>query len=1536
MSTKNDRKLLIHFLLAVLLGCASTVTVLILFSQGAQARLVLQSASLSLSKVESADPVQVGSHLVYTLTYENTGTETVTAAVITDTLDPNVQFVSAEPEPDGGLPNAPYWSLGTLTGTVSGTIVLTVSVPITLPNGLLLTNTATIGSDQTDPLSTQITTTVAAPVLALSKQDAPDPVIAGATLIYTLTYTNSGDAPAGDAVVTDVLDSRVIFVAASPAPAGGEGQTRYWHLGSLPPSSSGDVIVTVTVQSGLEEGTVLTNTAFIDSQETAPLSTVQTTTVTAHGDPVLITLSPSTASLNAGLSITYTLTAQDAYGNGWDVTDSGAYTITPAAGGSWTANVYTAQVAGSWTVTATLGALADTATLTVTHADPTAVSLSPPTASLNAGLSITYTLTAQDAYGNGWDVTDSGAYTITPAAGGSWTANVYTAQVAGSWTVTGSLDALFDIATLTVRPGELDHIVLSPISATIQAGSVQTYTVEAFDAFGNSRGDVTAGTSFSIIEPGHGGSWDGNVYTSRNPGNWTVHSEYQEKTDNASLTVLAPVLHLLKTGEPGLVEAGAYLTYTLAYSNTGNQTATGLALTDTLDSNTVYASAVPSPTGFIAGNPYWHLNPLAPQESGQVLLRVHVEKPLPNGTLLTNNAILGCDQTGPVTATEQTTVHSQPVLTLIKKDGPDPVEAGAVLVYTLTYTNTGNEVATGVLITDVLDPHINFVSANPPAQGMGDVRYWTFPTLPLDTPGQIIITTTVDRPLPNGTLLTNTAWLDTDQTTPISTTQVTTAHSRPVLSITKDDWPDPVQADGILQYTIVFTNTGNENATGVTVVEDYDPNVSFISANPAPAPGTDNEWHFSLLEVDHSRTIEVLVRVHTPLPVGTVLTNVVTLDTDQTSPISVTETTQALSETDLDVNQTDVPDPVQAGGQLAYAIVCENNGSAPATNVILTDTYDSRVNFLSANPPPSAGNNVWYLGTLNAGQSRTILVQVSVDSPLPNGTFLINTVTVSSNESPPASFTEPTQVSSSPQVAFSLVDRPDPVEAGAQLTYTLRYTNTGNADATGVLITATLDSHLNFLSATPPPTNGGGRTWYWNVDTIPGEGGTGQITIRTGVELPLPNGTMLTTTARLSYAEGAALQAAEGTTVHSAPILSFSKSDGTSTVEAGQTLTYTLVATNSGNENAYSLVITDTLPNYIQYLGCSISPGSCSLISGGRVVYSIPILVAQTSVQARLTVRVLDPLPAGARTVINRAVMNGPALSSPIEVEDVDAITTRPDLTLSVVHTPSLFSPGKPMTYTITYSNAGRMDAENVWIQARLPLSTTYVGYNWNPAGGRTYSYTVGNLPAGSAGLTVQLVISYAADPQIGALTVSTPFSITGSGGLSEDANPTNNSVYLSIGVPDLVVTDFTFEPRPLVPNRPVTFTVVVENQGAGIAWNPDNLGGFWLDLFTAPVLSYPWDGWGFTYAGVNPIPPGESQIITIHHAGFSEQQIASIEAFYAKVDNHQRMNSQGQPEALQYGLVPERNEYNNVSLPLDPMAGDHTIYLPLILRSAR
>src|SRR5205085_453286 len=132
-----------------------------------------------------------------------------------------------------------------------------------------------------------------------------------------------------------------------------------------------------------------------------------------------------------------------------------------------------------------------------------------------------------------------------------------TASVTGAHTVTGIYSGKSATASLTVSAAALDHITIAPASATITAGGSQAYTAAAFDQYNNSRGDVTAGTSFSVSPNG--------ACTATTAGAHTVTATYSGKTATADLTVTTAVLdHISIAPASATITAGGSQAYTAA------------------------------------------------------------------------------------------------------------------------------------------------------------------------------------------------------------------------------------------------------------------------------------------------------------------------------------------------------------------------------------------------------------------------------------------------------------------------------------------------------------------------------------------------------------------------------------------------------------------------------------------------------------------------------------------------------------------------------------------------------------------------------------------------------------------------------------------------------------------------------------------------------------------------------------------------------------------------------------------------------------
>jgi uncharacterized repeat protein (TIGR01451 family) len=221
----------------------------------------------------------------------------------------------------------------------------------------------------------------------------------------------------------------------------------------------------------------------------------------------------------------------------------------------------------------------------------------------------------------------------------------------------------------------------------------------------------------------------------------------------------APILNIAKSGNPTSVQAGGLLVYTIVVGNTGNADATGITVTDTIPANTAFVSADAGGTR-IGDQVQWSGKTVPADGALTVHFTVRVDSPLPNGTILNNDAY-GVTCTEGVSATGspvQTTVHSAPVLAIAKSGSPDPVQAGGLLTYTILVENTGNADATGVTVTDTIPANTAFVSADAGGTRVGDQVQWSGKTVPADTILMLHFTVRVDSPLPNGTILNNDAY----------------------------------------------------------------------------------------------------------------------------------------------------------------------------------------------------------------------------------------------------------------------------------------------------------------------------------------------------------------------------------------------------------------------------------------------------------------------------------------------------------------------------------------------------------------------------------------------------------------------------------------------------------------------------------------------------------------------------------------------------------------------------------------------------------
>ncbi|MDX1582793.1 MAG: IPTL-CTERM sorting domain-containing protein [Thermoanaerobaculia bacterium] len=534
---------------------------------------------------------------------------------------------------------------------------------------------------------------------------------------------------------------------------------------------------------------------------------------------------------------------------------------------------------------------------------------------------------------------------------------------------------------------------------------------------------------------------------------------------------------------------------------------------------------------------------------------------------------------------------------------------------------------------------------------------------------------------------------------------------------------------------------------------------------------------------------------------------------------------------DVAIAKSDSPDPVVVGETLTYTLTARNNGPNTATDVTVVDTLPSSVTFESVNTTTGSCTQsgqivTCSLGSLATGQEETITITVT---PNTAGVTIVDSVSIAADQSDPVTAnntaTESTQViAATPpraDVAVTKSDSPDPVDVGATLSYTLTVSNTGPDPATGVTVTDSLPSSVNFQSATPSQgaCSHSAGTVTCDLGTInSGANATIQIDVT-----PTSPGD-ITNTANVSANESdpnTANNSASETTTVSAPQadLSITKTDSPDPVTSGSTLTYTLQVTNNGPDSAAGVVVTDTLPSSVTFQSVTPSQGTCSQ-SGRTVTCDLGTLA--NGANATITIEVT---PTESGTITNSASVgsdtedpNG-ANNNASESTTVDAPAPEQiDLSITKTDNPDPVRVGDSLAYTIEVSNAGPDTASGVTVTDSLPSTVTFDSATPSQGScsvsGQTVTCDIGSLGSGGTA-TVTIRVTPGSQG-----TITNNVNVSGN---EDDTDLSNNSASESTTVEvaqvDLVL-DKIDNPDPVAENETLTYTINVNNSGPGTATN--------------------------------------------------------------------------------------------------------------------
>ena len=291
----------------------------------------------------------------------------------------------------------------------------------------------------------------------------------------------------------------------------------------------------------------------------------------------------------------------------------------------------------------------------------------------------------------------------------------------------------------------------------------------------------------------------------------------------------------------------------------------------------------------------------------------------------------------------------------------------------------------------------------------------------------------------------------------------------------------PTLPGGGLLYTIVVTNYGPADATGISLTDTLPAGVTFLSAETSQGSceGDDGAIACELGALATGRSITIELQATVDPDTRGMLTNTVSVSAIETDldvgNNSAAERAQVAAPADLSVIGAQSSISTTAGGDLTYDFVVANDGPVTATAVVLIVTLQGRMTLVAANTAQGSctGSDDTVecdLGTLAVGARVEVEVQTAISASATGAMAALATVRGAEPDANPVNnlTTERADLRAEADLAVTAPVPPDPMEEDGRLTYNVTVTNTGPSDATNVSLTQTLPVGARFVSATAP------------------------------------------------------------------------------------------------------------------------------------------------------------------------------------------------------------------------------------------------------------------------------------------------------------------------------------------------------------------------------------------------------------------------------------------------------------------------------------
>ncbi len=396
--------------------------------------------------------------------------------------------------------------------------------------------------------------------------------------------------------------------------------------------------------------------------------------------------------------------------------------------------------------------------------------------------------------------------------------------------------------------------------------------------------------------------------------------------------------------------------------------------------------------------------------------------------------------------------------------------------YNLKVTNTGNVDLVNAVMTDVAPANVQFVSTDKGTVTNNRLNY-TIPSLAKGQSITINITAKVTKYV--STSILNRACVDTPTVPggPDACDEATVTVEQPKTpAITIDKLvngknSDAVEVNKSFVYTLKVTNTGQTELVNAVVTDVAPANTQFISTDKGTV--TNNRLNYTIPKLAIGQSIEIKITAKVTQYVSTAIVNKACVDTPTVpgGPDACDEVPVTVKKPNIKIEKFvngKKSDSVEVNKPYTYTLKVTNNGQAELLNAVVTDPAPANVEFISTDKGSVAGNKLTYtIPKLAVGESVEIKITAKVtkqtDKPIVNEAC-VDTTTIPGT---PDNCDDVPVTVKTPGIAiekFVNGKKSDVVEVDKPYIYTLKVTNTGQAELLNAVVTDPAPANVVFIS----------------------------------------------------------------------------------------------------------------------------------------------------------------------------------------------------------------------------------------------------------------------------------------------------------------------------------------------------------------------------------------------------------------------------------------------------------------------------------------